>query len=61
MNLQEIKKMDSQTGNKIILELRTKIFQLNLKLSTKQTVKPHLLKKYKKTIAKILTIQSHKL
>lgn len=56
MTLKEIKNLESNNIDQIIIETQQKIFDLKFKLNTKQKVKSHHLKAYKKMLAQLLTI-----
>ena len=55
---QEIRNLSSAEINNKINETRKKIFELKFKQATRQTIKPHLFKKYKRILARLLTINN---
>nr|YP_009509324.1 ribosomal protein L29 [Gracilaria vermiculophylla]AXI96974.1 ribosomal protein L29 [Gracilaria vermiculophylla]QXU75178.1 ribosomal protein L29 [Gracilaria vermiculophylla]WDZ68049.1 ribosomal protein L29 [Gracilaria vermiculophylla] len=55
--IQDIKELTQQEIKKKIIELKKEIFDLKLKRSTRQNIKPHLFKHKKHELAQLLTIQ----
>lgn len=56
MTIKEIKNLDTIDINKTIQQTKQTIFELKFKKETRQTIKPHLIKNYKKMLARLLTI-----
>lgn len=57
LTLEKIRQLKSTERNKKIVEIRKMIFELKLKQATRQPVKTHLFKQYKRMLAQILTIE----
>lgn len=60
ITIEEIKNLESSEVTAKIIEAQKYLFQLRFKQATRQTVKPHLFKKYKRILAQLLTIQKIK-
>lgn len=56
MTINEIKNSTAIDINNKIKKTKQIIFELKFKQGTKQTIKPHLIKNYKKMLARLLTI-----
>ncbi len=57
LNIKEIKNLEQKEINNKILEVHRELFKLKFKKSTKQSIKTHLLKKYKRMLAQLLTVE----
>nr|YP_009297890.1 ribosomal protein L29 [Kumanoa americana]AOM67624.1 ribosomal protein L29 [Kumanoa americana] len=55
--IEEIKKLDQQNAITEIIKIKKKLLDLRVKQSTRQPIKSHLFKLYKKQIAQILTLK----
>nr|UAD87858.1 ribosomal protein L29 [Gracilaria textorii] len=53
----DIKHLTNSEIRKKIIELKKEIFELKLKQTTRQTIKPHLFKHKKHQLAQLLTIK----
>nr|YP_010195584.1 ribosomal protein L29 [Gracilaria baiana]UAD82981.1 ribosomal protein L29 [Gracilaria baiana] len=53
----DIKHLTRSEIQKKIIELKKEIFQLKLKQTTRQNIKPHLFKHKKRQLAQLLTIK----
>jgi len=61
LNINEIKNLEPKEINDKILEVHHQLFELKFKKSTRQSIKTHLLRKYKRMLAQLLTIEhNHK-
>ncbi len=49
--------MESSEINKKIIAVQRYLFELKFKQATKQQIKTHLFKKYKRILAQLLTVQ----
>nr|YP_007878221.1 50S ribosomal protein L29 [Calliarthron tuberculosum]AGA63832.1 50S ribosomal protein L29 [Calliarthron tuberculosum] len=59
MTITEIRNLSSiEISNKII-EIKKEIFELKFKQATRQLIKPHLFKAYRKMLAQLLTIENN--
>nr|YP_009628630.1 ribosomal protein L29 [Acrochaetium secundatum]QBX88413.1 ribosomal protein L29 [Acrochaetium secundatum] len=56
----EIRDLDQQEMQAEILAIKRILFDFRLKQATRQTIKPHSLKAYKKQLARITTIKHEK-
>nr|YP_009589137.1 50S ribosomal protein L29 [Corallina ferreyrae]YP_009660605.1 50S ribosomal protein L29 [Corallina chilensis]QBL75653.1 50S ribosomal protein L29 [Corallina ferreyrae]QCS25553.1 50S ribosomal protein L29 [Corallina chilensis] len=59
MNIKEIKNLSSVDINNKIIEIKREIFDLKFKQATRQSIKPHLFKAYKRMLAQLLTIRNN--
>ena len=57
LTLEQIKELKSSEFNSKTLEIKQALFDLRFKQATKKNIKTHLIKKYKKMLAQLLTIQ----
>lgn len=57
INIKEIKNLELKEINDKILEVHHELFELKFKTSTRQSIKTHLLKKYKRMLAQLLTVE----
>lgn len=57
LNINEIKNLKPKEINEKILEVHHELFELKFKKSTRQSIKTHLFKKYKRMLAQLLTIE----
>jgi ribosomal protein L29 len=57
----EIEKLDSINLTEEIINIKKILLDFKFKQATKQSVKPHLFRLYKKQLAKILTIRHGKI
>nr|UEQ12244.1 ribosomal protein L29 [Batrachospermum sp.] len=55
----EIKKLNDKEIEDEIFNIKKTLFDFRMKRATKQLIKPHLFKLYKRQLAKILTITSN--
>jgi len=60
LKMSEISKLDAAALSQKISEMRKSIFEINLQKNTTSIEKPHLLKGYKKDIARLLTVLNNK-
>lgn len=60
LKIKEIKNLNLEDINSKIIETQHELFNLKFKQATRQTVKTHLFKKYKKMLAQLLTIENIK-
>lgn len=56
-NAQDIKKMSDQEFKHEVNKIREKLFELRFKKATKQTIKTHLFKHTRRSLARLLTIR----
>nr|QHO64129.1 ribosomal protein L29 [Lympha mucosa] len=56
---EEIKKLDDKQIEDEIFNIKKTLFDFRMKQATRQPIKPHLFKLYKRQLAKILTIKSN--
>ena len=59
LTIKQIKKLQKIELNDKILEAQKTLFDLRFKQATKKSVKTHLLKKYKRMLAQLLTIEKN--
>lgn len=57
-NTEDIQKMSDQEFKSEITKIRKELFELRFKKATKQTIKTHLFKHTKNSLARLLTIRS---
>jgi len=57
LNIKEIKNLELKEINNKIIEVHHELFELKFKKSTRQAIKTHLLKKYKRMLAQLLTVE----
>nr|YP_009732348.1 50S ribosomal protein L29 [Gracilaria textorii]QHS71022.1 50S ribosomal protein L29 [Gracilaria textorii] len=55
--IKDIKHLTNSEIHKKIIELKKEIFELKLKQTTRQNIKPHLFKHKKHQLAQLLTIK----
>jgi len=53
----DIKNLEKKDISEKILEVHHELFELKFKQSTRQSIKTHLLKKYKKMLSQLLTVE----
>ena len=58
LNKQEIKQLTSIEIIDKIIETKKFLFNLKFKQTTKQSIKPHIFKQYKRMLAQLLTRES---
>lgn len=58
LNIQQIKQLKHLELDKKILEVRKELFNLRFKQATKQSIKTHLFRSYKRMLAQLLTIET---
>nr|YP_009315796.1 Ribosomal protein L29 [Trichogloeopsis pedicellata]SCW24454.1 Ribosomal protein L29 [Trichogloeopsis pedicellata] len=61
VNINEIRSMTSQNIENQINELKKILLDFRVKQATKQSLKPHLIRKYKKQIARLMTVKHEKI
>lgn len=59
ITFKEIKQFKSPEVDSKIIEVQKELLELRFKQATRQTVKPHLFKVYKKILARLLTAQNN--
>ena len=59
-NFQNVKELDDNKIQEIILESKRELFNLRLQKATRQSFKPHNFKHLKRKIAQLMTLQTHK-
>jgi len=57
LNISQIRNLEKKDIKNKILEIDREIFELKFKKATRQSIKTHLLRKYKKMLAQLLTIE----
>ena len=57
LTIQEIKKLKNIELTDKIIEVKKALFELKFKQATQKSIKTHLLKKYKRMLAQLLTIE----
>ena len=57
MTVQDIRTMSDQDMDQKILEIKKTLLDFRIKQATRQSFKPHLIKRYKKQLAQIMTIK----
>lgn len=60
LDSKEIRDLDQQEMQAEILAIKKILFDFRLKQATRQTIKPHSLRAYKRQLARIITIQHEK-
>nr|YP_009313137.1 Ribosomal protein L29 [Dermonema virens]SCW21391.1 Ribosomal protein L29 [Dermonema virens] len=61
LSKEEIRSMDTSKIEEHIFEVKKVLFQFRMKQATRQSLKPHMIKKYRKQLAQIMTIQKEKI
>nr|YP_009314776.1 Ribosomal protein L29 [Neoizziella asiatica]SCW23231.1 Ribosomal protein L29 [Neoizziella asiatica] len=61
ISLQEIRDMKNTDIDEQILEIKKILLDYRIKQATRQSLKPHLIKRYKKQLAKIMTIKHERI
>nr|YP_009312934.1 Ribosomal protein L29 [Helminthora furcellata]SCW21188.1 Ribosomal protein L29 [Helminthora furcellata]SCW24048.1 Ribosomal protein L29 [Helminthora furcellata] len=61
LSLEKIRSMDYSSMDIKILEIKKILFDFRMKQATRQSFKPHLVKKYKKQLSQIMTIKTEKI
>jgi large subunit ribosomal protein L29 len=56
----EINCLSQEQMQKEIIEIKKSLFDFRLKKATRQTIKPHMLKAYRRQLARIMTIRHEK-
>lgn len=56
----EIRNFDHDTIKAEIINIKKTLFDFRLKKATRQSVKPHLIRLYKKQLARLMTIEQEK-
>lgn len=59
LTIQEIKKLENIELNNKILEVKRLLFDLRFKQATKKSIRTDLLKKYKRMLAQLLTVEKN--
>lgn len=59
LTIQEIRKLENIELNHKILEVKKLLFDLRFKQATKKSIKTDLLKKYKRMLAQLLTVEKN--
>lgn len=59
LTIKEIQKLKTIELSSKILEVKKALFDLKFKQATKKSIKTHLLKKYKRMLAQLLTIEKN--
>nr|YP_010471074.1 ribosomal protein L29 [Synarthrophyton patena]UVF62903.1 ribosomal protein L29 [Synarthrophyton patena] len=59
MRINEIRNLSKEEIEKKIHEVKKELFELKFKQATRQTIKTHLFKRYKRFLAQLLTIENN--
>lgn len=59
LTIEKIKQLEAADLNRKITEIKKLLFDLRFKQATRQTVKTHLFKQYKRMLAQMLTTASN--
>lgn len=59
LTIQEIRKLENRELDHKILEVKKLLFDLRFKQATKKPIKTDLLKKYKRMLAQLLTVEKN--
>nr|YP_009313346.1 Ribosomal protein L29 [Dichotomaria marginata]SCW21600.1 Ribosomal protein L29 [Dichotomaria marginata] len=57
LTLADMRKMTNHDIDTEILKIKQELFNFRMKLTTRQQVKPHLIKKYKRQLSQLMTIK----
>ena len=58
--VQEIRKMNAKDIENNIIEIKKTLLDFRIKQATRQSFKPHLVRQYKKQLARIMTVKYEK-
>ena len=59
LTIEKIKQLERTDLNRKIIEIKKLLFDLKFKQATRQTIKTHLFKQYKRMLAQMLTIANN--
>nr|YP_009313550.1 Ribosomal protein L29 [Galaxaura rugosa]SCW21804.1 Ribosomal protein L29 [Galaxaura rugosa] len=60
LKIEDIRIMNSEDINNEILTIKKRLFDFRMQLATRQQIKPHIIKEYKKQLSQLMTIKHEK-
>lgn len=60
LTIKEIRELDHDNLKQEIINIKKILFDFRLKQATRQPIKPHIIKEYKKQLARVMTIEHEK-